>query len=153
MDERGQSRARILLKGAGAAAVLSAFRALFGEAGVSGGRPQRNVHHNQKSSGDGSHSERSELITYGIGYVLALLLTCAAFALVHWNWASGPTALGVIFALALIQAIVHFRCFLHVTLNHSARDDLQLILFSTLIIAVMTGGTLVVLFNLRMRMM
>jgi len=94
-----------------------------------------------------------DLITYGVGYALALMLTIAAFALVHWHWASPSTALGIVFGLALVQIIVHFRCFLHVTLNGPARDDLQLILFSTLIVFLMVGGTLVILFNLRMRMM
>ncbi len=59
----------------------------------------------------------------------------------------------LVFGLALVQAVVHFRCFLHIDLSARPRDDLQLILFSTLIIALMVGGTLVVLFNLRMRMM
>ncbi|MHA6720419.1 hypothetical protein ACX40Y_13325 [Sphingomonas sp. RS6] len=57
------------------------------------------------------------------------------------------------FGLALVQMIVQFRCFLHISLQRSARDDLRLILFSTLIVALMVGGTLVILFNLRMRMM
>lgn len=157
MSGHGQSRARVLLKAAGAAAVLSASRLLFGGARVPGEQPQRGAHRNRnrnrKLNDDGSHSERSDLVTYGVGYALALLLTCAAFALVHWHWTTGTTALGVIFGLALIQAIVHFRCFLHIDLTRSARDDLQLILFSTLIIAVMVGGSLVVLFNERMRMM
>ena len=94
-----------------------------------------------------------EIITYGVGYALAFVLTIAAFALVHWHWASPPTALGIVFGLGLVQIIVHFRCFLHVTLHGPARDDLQLILFSTLIVLLMVGGTLVILFNLRMRMM
>ena len=94
-----------------------------------------------------------EIITYAIGYALALLLTIAAFALVHWHWAAPGMALGIVFALALAQIIVHFRCFLHVTLHGPARDDFQLILFSTLIVLLMVGGTLVILFNLRMRMM
>ncbi len=102
---------------------------------------------------DPRHARRRDLLTYGVGYVLALLLTCAAFAIVTWRWAAGATALGLVFGLALVQAVVHFRCFLHIDLKRSARDDLQLILFSTLIIALMVGGTLVVLFNLRMRMM
>ena len=88
-----------------------------------------------------------------IGYGLALLLTAVAFALVHWHWTQPSTALAIVFALALVQILVHFRCFLHVTLHGPARDDLQLIAFSTLIILLMVGGTLVVLFNLRMRMM
>lgn len=151
MRGHGQSRARVLLKAAGAAAVLGTSKLLLGGAGGPAEQPQRDAH--RKPNDGGAHSKRSDLITYGVGYILALTLTCAAFALVHWHWASGATALGFIFALALIQAIVHFRCFLHVDLKQSARDDLQLILFSTLIIAAMTGGTLVVLFNLRMRMM
>ena len=142
-----------MLKAAAAAALLGTSRLLLG--GTE--KPRRRLRHDarrtQERTDDNAHSKRTDLITYGVGYVLALALTCAAFALVHWHWASGTTALGVIFALALIQAIVHFRCFLHVSLGRSARDDLELILFSTLIIAVMTGGTLVVLFNLRTRMM
>ncbi len=96
---------------------------------------------------------RPELVTYSIGYALALALTAAAFALVHWHWAPAATALTIVFALALVQMVVHFRCFLHVTLRGSSRDDLQLIVFSTLIILLMVGGTLVVLFNLQTRMM
>lgn len=98
-------------------------------------------------------SARPEIVTYGIGYALAFLLTVASFALVQWHWASSSTALWIVFGLALVQIIVHFRCFLHVTLHGPARDDLQLILFSTLIVLLMVGGTLVILFNLRMRMM
>ncbi len=94
-----------------------------------------------------------EIITYVTGYGLAMMMTIAAFALVHWRWAPPPTALGIVFGLALAQIIVHFRCFLHVTLREPAREDLQLILFSTLIVVLMVAGTLVVLFNLRMRMM
>ena len=94
-----------------------------------------------------------ELATYVVGYGLAMALTIAAFALVHWHWTLPSTALWIVFALALVQIIVHFRCFLHVTLHGPARDDLQLILFSTLIVLMMVGGTLVLLLNLRMRMM
>ena len=38
-------------------------------------------------------------------------------------------------------------------LKRSARDDLQLVLFSTLIMAMMVAGTLVVIANLPDRMM
>jgi GH15 family glucan-1,4-alpha-glucosidase len=49
--------------------------------------------------------------------------------------------------------IVHFRFFLHISLRKSARDDLQLMLFSALIVILMVSGTLIILFNLRARMM
>ena len=95
----------------------------------------------------------SELVTYVVGYGLALLLTAAAFVIVRWRLATPTTALGIVFGLGLVQMLVHFRCFLHVDFRKASRDDLQLILFSTLIVLLMVGGTLVVLFNLRMRMM
>ena len=97
--------------------------------------------------------KRREVLTYAVGYALALALTCLAFALVHWRWAEPPTALAVVFVLGIVQVLVHFRCFLHIDFKAQTRDDLLLILFSTLIISLMVAGTLVVLFNLRARMM
>ena len=67
--------------------------------------------------------------------------------------AAPGTIFAIILVLGLVQIIVHMRCFLHLSLQRSARADLMLVLFSSLIIALMVGGTLVVLFNLRARMM
>ena len=106
-----------------------------------------------RPSGGPDPGLKEELVGYIVGYGLALTLTIAAFAVVYRHWASPETTLGIVFGLGLVQIIVHFRCFLHVGLRASARDDLQLILFSALIVMLMVGGTLVVLFNLRMRMM
>ncbi len=94
-----------------------------------------------------------EIRTYAIGYLLAVLLTGAAFGAVYWRVASAPTVFGIVLGLGLVQMIVHFRFFLHITLGKSSRADLQLILFSTLIIVLMVSGTLVILFNLHHRMM
>ena len=63
------------------------------------------------------------------------------------------TTLALVLGLALIQMVVHFRFFLHISRRKSARNDLQLILFSTLIVILMVSGTLIILFNLRARMM
>lgn len=104
-------------------------------------------------SGGRRHGGGGELASYITGYVLAVLLTCFAFSVGVWHWVTYGKALGVVFSLALVQVIVHFRFFLHIDLKRSARDDLQLILFSTLIILLMAGGTIIILFNLRHRMM
>lgn len=96
---------------------------------------------------------RRETRTYLIGYTVALLLTAAAFATVRWLHLPARTVLTIVLGLALVQAVVHFRCFLHIGLRRSARADLLLVLFSVLIIALMVSGTLVVIFNLRERMM
>lgn len=100
-----------------------------------------------------SPGQRTELRRYVVGYGLSLVLTGAAFAVVYWQKFEAMMVLGVVFLLGLAQVIVHFRFFLHIGLKRSARDDLQLILFSALIIALMVSGTLVILFNLRARMM
>jgi len=78
---------------------------------------------------------------------------CAAFAIVRWPIFAAATTLAVVLGLALVQVGIHFRFFLHVSLRKSARDDLQFVLFSTLIVVLMVSGTLVILFNLRARMM
>lgn len=99
------------------------------------------------------NDKRQDVRNYAIGYALALALTGAAFAAVRWPSVSAAATLGIVFALALVQAVVHFRFFLHVTSAKSSRDDLQLILFSSLIVVMMVSGTLVILLNLRHRMM
>jgi cytochrome o ubiquinol oxidase operon protein cyoD len=97
--------------------------------------------------------EQRETPRYVMGYGLALLLTCAAFGLVYFRLVDVGWAFFVVLGLGVVQMFVHFRYFLHIDFKHSARANLQLILFSTLIIAMMVGGTLVVLLNLRTRMM
>jgi cytochrome o ubiquinol oxidase operon protein cyoD len=94
-----------------------------------------------------------ELRTYAIGYGLSLALTVAAFAMVRWHSFGARATFGSVLALGVVQMAVQFRCFLHISLKRSSRHDLQLILFSALIIALMVSGTLVILFNLRGRMM
>lgn len=80
-------------------------------------------------------------------------MTGGAFATVAWQLVRPSYALAIVFGLALLQIIVHFRFFLHIDLRKSARDDLQLILFTALIVLLMVGGSLVILLNLRHRMM
>ena len=94
-----------------------------------------------------------ELRGYAIGYVVALVLTGVAFAAVVWHPLSARQTLAAIFALALVQLVVQFRFFLNISLARSSRHDLQLVLFASLIIALMVSGTLVILFNLHGRMM
>jgi cytochrome o ubiquinol oxidase operon protein cyoD len=94
-----------------------------------------------------------EIRSYVIGYALALALTAAAFAAVRWQVVAARATFAIVLALALVQLVVHFRCFLHVSLRRSSRDNFWLVLFSGLIIALMVSGTLVILFNLGQRMM
>ena len=100
-----------------------------------------------------NEGERRETRSYVIGYLLALALTGGAFAAVRWPSFAATTTVAIVFGLALVQIVIHFRFFLHISLARSSRDNLQLVLFSTLIVALMVSGTIVILMNLRARMM
>ncbi|WEN13948.1 cytochrome C oxidase subunit IV family protein [Rhodanobacter sp. AS-Z3] len=83
---------------------------------------------------------------------MALLLTVAAFALVSKTLPlSHVLLLGIIGALGLLQMAVHFRCFLHIGFRRQ-REDLLLILFSTLLLIIMVGGTIWIMASLAVRM-
>ena len=105
------------------------------------------AHHKEEEGG-----YWQELRSYIYGFTLALILTGLAFGMVHWSLFQHFWMLIGIGALALLQIIVHFRFFLHIGFSKQNREDLQLILFSTLILALMVGGTIWVLFNLASRM-
>src|SRR5699024_4705935 len=95
--------------------------------------------------------QRDDLHSYIWGYGLALVLTLIPFWLVYRNVLPRYTTLGIIGFLALVQMIVHFRFFLHIGFKRH-REDLHLILFSTLLLIIMVAGTLWIMVNLAARM-
>lgn len=95
--------------------------------------------------------QRQDLHSYLWGYGLALVLTLVPFWLVYRHVLPRYWVLGIIGFLALVQMVVHFRFFLHIGLKRQ-REDLQLILFSALILTMMVAGTLWIMFNLALRM-
>lgn len=94
-----------------------------------------------------------ETLGYVVGLTSALALTALSFAAVQWRWLDTYALVSLVFGLGVIQMLVHFRFFLHIGLQRSSRDDLMLILFSVLIVTLMAGGTIVLMLNLRERMM
>lgn len=98
-----------------------------------------------------SEEERRDFRSYVWGVALALPLTLVPFALVHWARVPRFPLLTAIGAFALVQMIVHFRFFLHLTFSRK-REDLLLILFSTLLLIIMVGGTVWIMGSLAVRM-
>ncbi len=94
-----------------------------------------------------------ELRGYFIGFGLALALTVVPFAIVAWGDLSRPATWGFLGTCALAQVTVHFRFFLHIDLSRQKREDLQLILFSILLLIIMAAGTIWIMNNLAVRMM
>lgn len=96
---------------------------------------------------------RQEQRHYLTGFALALLLTIIPFGVVYSGALSGLMT-GLVLALSAIgQLVVQLHYFLHIGLRKSSREDLQLVLFTTLIMIIMIAGTLWVLTNQMHRMM
>jgi cytochrome o ubiquinol oxidase operon protein cyoD len=101
---------------------------------------------------DQKQDERRDFLSYAWGIGAALSLTLVPFGLVYWAGLPRSKLYIVIGALALLQMIVHFRFFLHFGFKRK-REDLQLILFSTLLLVIMVAGTLWIMSSLAVRMM
>lgn len=108
-----------------------------------------------EASSDAARREEEywrELRLYVWGIGLAFVLTAIPFALVHWHMLSPAGLFVSVAAFALVQIIVHFRCFLHIDPPNQNTDDLMLILFTTLLLCAMGGGTIWILGDLAARM-
>lgn len=102
---------------------------------------------------DDHRGYRQTLGVYRLGLVLAIILTLVPVLLVQWAGLSRGWTLASVLLLALAQIVVHFRCFLHVGAGNDAhRQPLYLLLFSSVIVLLMVGGTLLVFFDQIARM-
>ena len=95
---------------------------------------------------------RHEFRSYCRGLGIALALTVVPFALVHWSMLPHRWLLVAIGVFAFAQIVAHFRFFLHIDFSKQKREDLQLILFSTLLLLIMGGGTIWIMASLASRM-
>ena len=101
---------------------------------------------------DATPKERDERLFYLIGLVLSVLLTVAAFAVVVLGILPNGWAIPAIVVLALAQIVVQVRFFLHIDFSRQKREDLQLLLFTILLLGIMAFGTLWIMANLASRM-
>ena len=96
------------------------------------------------------HSRRG----YRIGVALAIILTVVPFWLVMSNALPDPgVTAAIIFALALIQIVVHVVSFLHLDTRSEGGWTLLAFLFTAVIVVVTIGGSIWVMYHLNMNMM
>lgn len=95
---------------------------------------------------------QQEVRGYLKGFALAFLLTIVPFGVVVWGTFGSGRTLIFLGICALVQLAVQMRYFMHIDLSRQKREDLQLILFSTLLLIMMAGGTIWIIGNLGMRM-
>ena len=94
------------------------------------------------------------LRSYLTGFALAIVLTVIPFGLVVTGGAL-PRSLIVsgIFLAAIAQVLVHLYYFLHLNGSAGERWNLPVILFTTLILVILAGGTVWIMVNLHRHMM
>lgn len=99
-----------------------------------------------------SASNTHGLRSYLTGFGLALSLTAIPFALVATNALPKSSTLIIIGIAAIIQILVHLRYFLHLDLKSTPRENLLAIMFATILIVIMVGGSFWIMFDLHRRM-
>jgi len=86
---------------------------------------------------------------YVIGFALATVLTIIPFTLVAT--VGGKVSFFALILCAILQLFVHLRFFLHLSYKGQQKEDLQLVMFTGLIL-IMIGGSVWVLGDLYNRM-
>ncbi|NUX58101.1 cytochrome o ubiquinol oxidase subunit IV [Paraburkholderia youngii] len=106
-------------------------------------------------SAHGAHSEggHGSFGSYMTGFVLSVILTVAAFAIVMTGTLTGQSALFAIAGLAVVQILVHLVFFLHMNTSSSQRWNVTAFAFTALTAVIVIGGTLWVMHNVSMNMM
>ena len=109
-----------------------------------------------------THSTRSHssatLKAYVTGFVISLILTLTAYALVRSHTASSsqalasPVLIGVILTLAMAQFIVQLIFFLHVGTETRPRWKLMVFYFMVITVVIFVGGSLWIMGNLNSHM-
>lgn len=103
---------------------------------------------------DNTGASRANFSSYAIGFILSIVLTAVAFALVMQGGGLPRWAiLFGIFAAAVVQMVVHLHYFLHLDTSSAARWNVMALIFTLLILILFVGGTLWIMHNLNYRMM
>ncbi|WP_428376138.1 cytochrome o ubiquinol oxidase subunit IV [Lichenicoccus sp.] len=86
--------------------------------------------------------------SYGIGFVLSIVLTAAAFGLVMVPVLPHVATLFAIAGLAAVQVFVHLVCFLHMNTSSEQRWNVTAFAFAVLTVAILIAGSLWIMHNI-----
>jgi len=95
------------------------------------------------------------LRSYITGFILSILLTLAAPALLLWHEATGhvfPTHQELRFAfviLAIAQMLIQLIFFLHINREKEQRWNVAALAFAVMVVTILVGGTLWIMYNLQ----
>ena len=80
--------------------------------------------------------------SYAIGFLLSLVLTAIAFALVMTGALPRSTALPVILAMGVLQILVHLVCFLHMNTRSEGGWNVLALGFTAVITIILIFGSI-----------
>ncbi|MEH3101866.1 cytochrome o ubiquinol oxidase subunit IV [Sphingomonas adhaesiva] len=107
--------------------------------------------HGHDEHGGAAHGTRRG---YVIGFVLSVLLTAPAFALVMTGVIADPRiTAGIVTVLAAVQIVVHMVYFLHMNSKSESGWTLMALIFTAIIVLIAIAGSLWVMFNMNLNMM
>ena len=100
-----------------------------------------------------AHAGHGGVKSYLIGFVMAVVLTVIPFAIVMNHTFSRGVTVAIISIMAAVQMLVHIVYFLHMDRSPEQRSNVQVGLFSVLIICIVVIGSLWVMHNMNINMM
>lgn len=106
-----------------------------------------------RAPGSDEHKPSGSILSYTVGFVLALLLTGVSFLVSQTNllWTPGlPVGLAV---LAIAQMGVHLVFFFHLSSGPDNTNNVLALAFGVLIVALVVSGSLWIMSNLNTNMM
>lgn len=109
----------------------------------------------EHAPGDASdgHAIMKEVAMYGIGLVLASLLTALSFYMARSSLVWTPSIPIALSVLAIAQMGVHLVFFLHMTSGPDNVNNLMALAFGLLIVMLLVFGSLWIMFHLDLNMM
>ncbi len=110
------------------------------------------AHHDNHSDAHAA-SHGGGLKSYLVGFVMAVVLTVIPFAMVMSGAFPKGVTVTVISVLAAVQMLVHIVFFLHMDRSPEQRSNVEVGLFSILIIGIVIIGSLWVMHNLNINML
>lgn len=97
-------------------------------------------------------TEHGSLRSYGIGFLLSIICTLAAYQLVVHNVLTGWALISVIMLLAVTQLGIQLLFFLHIASGPKPRLNLIVFVFTLLIVSIVVIGSLWIMSNLHYNM-
>ena len=101
---------------------------------------------------DSMGAGRGSLGSYATGFILSIVLTAAAFAMVVYGSWPRPVTVFAVVAAAVVQVLVHLYYFLHLDGLSRMRWNVLALMFAMLIMVLIVGGTLWIMIHLSYRL-